>query len=157
MTRKSASPATAILLRRNRRTASVPGLPPTISPAEAPATSAVVTSGSWAMVTLSVSLHRRLVEQEVPLRVELVALDALGEEVDPLRVEHRHPRRLVRDLAVDLRPELVRRRRILDAELERLLDLRLDPLVAELGQVRARRRVRDEPGAAQEHVDEVRG
>ena len=45
---------------------------------------------SHARVPLSL-LHRGLVEEEVPLRTEQVTLDALGQEVDVLRVVHRDP------------------------------------------------------------------
>src|SRR5207245_10114900 len=147
--------AGAMRLRRSRRPASAQGLRPAIAgPVSSSSANPVCASG--ATVMLAALLHGGLVDQEVPLRVELVPLHALREQVDELRVEERYPDGIVDDLLVDLRPNLVRLGLVGEAELERLVDLRLGRLVAVLRDVRARVAVRDVRAAAQEHAQEVR-
>src|SRR5215471_9620311 len=57
-------------------------------------------------------LQPQLVEQDVPLRVELIAVDAAGQEIDQLGVVQGDPGRLVGDRVVDLRPHVVGRCRV---------------------------------------------
>src|SRR3954468_14061652 len=110
---KSASAASASLFRMSRRPASAHGLRPTMSPPVCSASRTIPSaSGSkTAMRPLASAplLHGSLSEQEVPLRAELVALHALAEEVDVLRVHHRHPGRLIGDGLVDAGPRRIRR------------------------------------------------
>src|SRR6266513_933095 len=123
------------LFHSNRRPASAQRLRPTMSPpvSSASSTSPSASGSKTAMrpPAPAALLHRSLPEQEVPLRAELIALHALAEEVDVLRVVHRHPGRLVGDSLVDAGPRLVRRSGGGDCLHSRLIHLRLDRLAAE--------------------------
>src|ERR1022692_304028 len=97
------------------------------------------------------------VDEDVPNRSPLVTVDAARQHVDLLRIEHVDPGRSVGVLVVDLGPQpgglgwvggLVRLG---------LVDLRLDVLLAERGDVRAGVAVRVDGAAAEQHVQEVRG
>src|SRR5947207_1994551 len=75
-------------------------------PGDAPAGGA--TSAPPASVTTAIrSLDPELVDQHVELLAELVVADPLGDEVDELRGEDRHDRRLGHDGLVDGAPLLV--------------------------------------------------
>src|SRR4051812_6141490 len=141
ISRKSASAASEIRFLSRRRPASAHGLRPTMSPPVSSASRTMPSASGSKTATRPAAppalLHGRQVEQEVPLRTELVALDPLADEVELLRVEHRHPARLVRDRLVDRGPLHVGARRVRDSLLQSLIDLRLNSLVAELREVRA--------------------
>src|SRR5690349_20552577 len=121
ISRNSASDASASRLRRSLRPARRQGLLPETSWTLSPGASLTSGSGSKANSAIRLEpslLHRRLVNQEVPLRAELVALDARREHVDVLRVDHWNPGGSVDDRLVGLRPCLVRRVDVRDALLQ---------------------------------------
>ena len=89
-------------------------------------------------------MNPQLVNEQGPVRVELIVADTRGKHDQGARVIDRHPRRLVGDLAVDARPERGGGVGIAGLEHESLLDLRVDPLVAELGSIQVQRAARDE-------------
>src|SRR4051812_43920536 len=98
----------ASLLRSSRRRASPHGLASLGSaPTRAGALAAVslIASGSRFRAGL---LDPRLCDEPVELLAEREVADTLRDEVDVLRVEEGHHRRLVRHLAIDLRPHRVR-------------------------------------------------
>src|SRR5919201_2592526 len=105
---KRASAASAMRFLSSRLPARRQGLLPANSLALSPG--ARPTSGSGSKANSAVRfllLHGRLVEHEVPLRAPRESFDALRHEIDELRVEHRHPRRLVGRLLVNLSPDVV--------------------------------------------------
>src|SRR5581483_2650488 len=147
--------ASAIRFRRSRRQASCHG--PRATAARSPAWAG--TSPTTAPLTEPPGvrlLHPGLVDQPVELLAEDEVADALRHEVDVPRREQRRHRRLVGDLMVDLRPERVRRGEVRLLELQRLVHLVVDRLVAEPGDVDARVAARVERLTTEEHVQEVR-
>src|ERR687885_1135227 len=157
-----ASAASAIRLRARRRPARRQGLFPATSRALSPGARRTSPAGSGSYANSAIRRGRRalcdrgLVEQQEPLRAEREVLEPLRHEVELLGVEHRDPRRGVRDALVDLLPDRVALVRVLDRGLRRLRHLVLDRLVAKLGDVRARVRVRMERVAPEQDVEEVR-
>src|SRR2546421_11361659 len=106
--------------RSSRRPASAHGLRPAIAgPVSSSSARPVCASG--ATVMSAALLHGGLVDQEVPLWIELVPLHALREQVDELRVEEWDPNRLVDHVLVDLGPELVRLGLVGEAQLQGLV------------------------------------
>src|SRR6185437_12097642 len=101
-------------------------------------------------------LQPQAVNQDVPLRIPLVAVDVLGQEVDLLRVVHVDPGSLRGVRVVDLRPDRGRPGRVAGLHGLGLGDLAVDQLVAERGDVRAGVAVGMDGPAAQQHVQEVR-
>ena len=83
-------------------------------------------------------------------------MDVLGQEVDLLRVVHVHPGRLGGVHVIDLCPQRRGPARVGRPHRLGLVDLRLDGLVAELGDVRAGVTVLVNAPAAEQHVQEVR-
>src|SRR5712692_10782646 len=134
--RNSTSPAIATRSRRSRRQARAHGLRPVISEGRSGASSSGARAASPNAIAISGLLEPLLVDQDVPLGIPLVPLHALGEDVDLLRVVHVHPGRLVGDLMVDLRPQVVGGGRVRAAHGFRPGHLRLDRRVTELGDVR---------------------
>src|SRR5258708_25354722 len=118
ISRNKTSAAIAILFRHSRRPASAHGLRPLISARNSSGTCAGGPADSVSAIAISGRLSGRrqrrcllqplLVDQDVPLRIPLVPLDALGQEVDLLGVVQVDPRRLVGHGVIDLRPECVR-------------------------------------------------
>src|SRR5580692_6352652 len=98
----------------------------------------------------------QLVDQDVPLRVPLVPIHVLGQEVDLLRVVQVDPGRLLGVLVVHLRPQGGCLRRVGGLDGLSLVDLRLDGRVAERGDVRAGVAVLVDGAAAEQDVEEVR-
>src|SRR5436190_1141253 len=146
----------ATRLRSSRRRASRHGLAATTAGSAA---SEAATSPTTAPLTEPPAerlLHPGLVDQPVELLAEREVADALRQEVDVPRREQRRHRRLVRHLSVDLRPELVRRREVLFLELQRVVHLVFDRLVAEACDVDARVAPWVERLAAEQDVEEVR-
>src|SRR6476620_5873607 len=80
-------------------------------------------------------LHPGLGDHPVELPVELEIADPFADEVKPLRREEADCRCLVRDLSVDFGPHFVGGFLVGDAEIQRLLHLGVDVLVAEAGDV----------------------
>jgi hypothetical protein len=100
-------------------------------------------------------MNPQLVNEHGPVRVELIVADTRGKHDQGARVVDRHPRRLADNLAVDPRPERGGSVGIAGLEHEGLVDLRVDPLVAELGSIQVQRVARDERAAGQQRADEV--
>src|SRR5262249_56645092 len=101
------------------------------------------------------SMNPQLVNEHGPVRVELIVADARGKHHQGTGVLDRHPPCLVDNLAVDARPERRGSVGIAGLEHEGLLDLRVDPLVAELGSIQVHRIARDKGAAGQQRADEV--
>src|SRR4029079_13319828 len=97
-----------------------------------------------------------LAHERVELSAPDVVPDALRDEVDQAGVEEHGLSGVVRGRLVDLRPQLERGRRILDAELERLLTVGSDLLVDVARNVDARVAAGMERAAAEQDVEEVR-
>src|SRR4051812_10305166 len=147
----------AARLRSSRRRASRHGLAATTAGSAA---SEAATSPTTAPLTQPPGerlLDPGLVDEPVELLAEREVADALRHEVDVPRREERRHRRLVGDLLVDLRPQLIRCRLVRHAESQRLVHLRVDRLAAEAGDVDARVAAGMERLAAEEDVEEVRG
>src|SRR5689334_25405087 len=149
ISRNRASAASAMRLRRSRRPASAHGFRPT---------TAEVDSGPTSACSSRVAMLREPepVDEDVPLRVPQVTVNVAGQEVDLLRVVHVDPGRRVGLGVVDLRPERGRPGRVGGRHRLGLVDLGLDGLVAECGDVRAGVAVRVDGPAAEQHVQEVR-
>src|SRR2546423_814677 len=157
MTARRTAITSATRFRSRRRRASCHGLAATTArppPREARTSSTIAPLTEPPGVRL---LHPGLVDQPVELFAEREVPDALRHEVDVTRREERRHGGLVGHLAVDLRPEPVRRREVRLLELQRLVHLDVDRLVAEPGDVDARVAARMERVAPEEDVQEVRG
>src|SRR6266705_946106 len=169
ISRNSTTAAMAIRLRHSRRPASAHGLRPLISGRRSSGTCAGGSADSVSAIAIGSHLGGRrwqsrrwlllqplLVDQDVPLGIPLIPLNALGQEVDLLRVVQVDPRRLVGHRVIDLGPDVVGGRGVGDPEVLGLGHLRLDGLVAERGYVRARVAARVDAAAAEQRVQEVR-
>ena len=134
--RKRCSTVSASPVRRSARPAAASTRPsgPTAS-TTAPGKPVATTASSCSLDRfhlLSRYSHPELVEQHPKVHAVLVVADAPREDVDRLRVDERHPRRLVDGLPVDAFPQSAH-----GIGVRRLLgrgggDLPVDPRVAEL-------------------------
>src|SRR5204863_8887101 len=82
---------------------------------------------------------QQLVYGDGEIGVELVVADTCGEHDQGARVVERQPRSLADDFVIDARPERSGGVGSLGLEREGLLDLGVDPLVAELGGIQVTR------------------
>src|SRR6516162_91216 len=111
---------------------------------------------SLAMISLNVLADPELVEEQVPVGVELVVAHVGGKNCEYARVVQRNPRRLVDDFAVDGGPANRGRARAASLGGQCLPGLGIDLVVAELSVVDIAS-VAGNVGIAREHgVDEVR-
>src|SRR5215471_21588816 len=101
------------------------------------------------------SMDPQLVDEHWQVGVELIITDTRGKHDRGLWVVDRHPWCLAHDLLVDARPEPPGRTGIVGLERERLGDLGVDPVVAELGCIDVARVAREERLAGQQRADEV--
>jgi hypothetical protein len=90
------------------------------------------------------SANPELIEQHVPERVVLVVADARAEHRHRAQVVHGQPRGVVDELVLDPAPELTCRGGVARLQRRGPGGLRVDPPVAELGDVEVVRAVRHE-------------
>src|SRR5215831_4165881 len=107
MRRNTPSAASATRLRRSLRHASAHGLRPATAgrnPMTVVCSATAATKWSPFRAAAPLRGQPHLVDQDVPLRVPLVAVHTLREDVDLLRVVEVHPGSLLGVHVVDLRP-----------------------------------------------------